>query len=49
MIGTMLAIGLGCLACSAHYGSDKRWHLYKETPQQYRARKVRNARRNRGW
>ena len=47
MIGTMLLLGLGCVAARAHYGSDKRWHWYKETPGQYRARKARNAQRYR--
>ena len=45
MIGTMLLLGLGCVAARTHYGSDNRWHWYKETPSQYRARKLRNARR----
>ena len=39
MIGTMLALGLGCLVCRAHYGSDNHWNWYKETLQQYRERK----------
>ena len=47
MIGTMLLLGLGCVAARAHYGSDNRWHWYKETPSQYRERKERNARRYR--
>ena len=45
MIGTvLLTLGALCVAGRAHYGSDNRWHWYKETPQQYRARKKREYR-----
>ena len=46
MIGTvLLTLGALCVAGRAHYGSDNRWHWYKETPQQYRARKKREYRK----